>query len=148
MDTFADADFTWEKYEEAYNNELANDLGNLVQRLATLVSKNNVVVDLPDERGLTKEYLELMDGFRFSNAFDLAWEKIQGLNRRIDNEKPWSLAKEGKTEELSKCLSSLVIELLDAVYELAPFLPNACERIFEIFTNPIEPPKVPLFPKN
>ena len=36
-DTFLDSDFTWEKFEEAYNHELANDLGNLVQRLATFV---------------------------------------------------------------------------------------------------------------
>ena len=42
MDTFADSDFTWEKFENAYNNELANDLGNLVQRLATLAMKNNI----------------------------------------------------------------------------------------------------------
>ena len=42
IDTFADSDFTWEKFDNAYSNELANDLGNLVQRLATLCSKNSV----------------------------------------------------------------------------------------------------------
>lgn len=42
VDTFADSDFTWEKFEEAYSHELANDLGNLVQRLATLCYKNEV----------------------------------------------------------------------------------------------------------
>ena len=42
VDTFADGDFTWEKYESAYNTELANDYGNLVQRLATMIAKNGV----------------------------------------------------------------------------------------------------------
>ena len=46
MDTFSDGDFTWEKYEAAYANELANDLGNLVQRLATLAAKNNFVLGI------------------------------------------------------------------------------------------------------
>ena len=38
IDSFADSDFTWEKFEDAYQNELANDLGNLIQRLATLAN--------------------------------------------------------------------------------------------------------------
>lgn len=42
VDTFLDSDFTWDKFDAAYNNELANDLGNLVQRLATLCYKNGV----------------------------------------------------------------------------------------------------------
>lgn len=42
VDTFLDSDFTYDKFDQAYANELANDLGNLVQRLATLCSKNHI----------------------------------------------------------------------------------------------------------
>ena len=78
IDTFSDSDFTWEKYEDAYNNELANDLGNLVQRLATLVNKNDVKIDINDRCSFSDEYKELMEKFEYSKTFDYLWEKIQG----------------------------------------------------------------------
>lgn len=146
IDTFADSDFTWEKYEAAYNNELANDLGNLVQRLATLAHKNNITIgefeNIPDA-----EYCKLMNNFEFSKAFDYVWEKIQAINRKIDDEKPWSLAKNGEVDKLEKCMKSLIIELLTSNLMLGPFIPNAAEKIKAIFTDPIVPPEVPLFPK-
>ncbi|MBR3132315.1 methionine--tRNA ligase [Candidatus Saccharibacteria bacterium] len=148
IDTFSDSDFTWAKFEEAYNNELANDLGNLVQRLATLASKNGIEIEDNNTRNFSGEYKELMEKFQFSKAFDLVWEKVQNLNKRIDEEKPWSLAKNGETEELKECLSNLISDLLSVNYELSPFIPATTEKIFEVFKNPITPPTTPLFPKN
>ncbi|MBR2803346.1 methionine--tRNA ligase [Candidatus Saccharibacteria bacterium] len=147
IDTFADSDFTWEKFEDAYNNELANDLGNLVQRLATLAKKNNITLGETGAIKLPNEYCELMDKFEFSKAFDFAWERIQGLNRKIDEAKPWSLAKGGKTEELNSCMVGLIYGLLEANEMLRPFLPEAAEKIAAVFTDPIEPGE-PLFPKS
>lgn len=149
VDTFADSDFTWEKYEEAYNNELANDLGNLVQRLATLCRKNGIngKARAAAER-LDAEYVELMHRFEFSKAMDYAWKKIQGLNREIDETKPWELAKTGETERLELVLSRLVDGLLEAAKLLEPMLPETSEKITEIFTaEKITPPETPLFPK-
>jgi methionyl-tRNA synthetase len=77
IDTFSDSDFTWDKFEDAYNNELANDLGNLVQRLATLCQKNNFIYADAAEVELPAEYTNLMSEFRFKDAFDLAWGKVQ-----------------------------------------------------------------------
>lgn len=148
VDTFADADFTWEKFENAYNNELANDLGNLVQRLATLAQKNGLKLDEVPENGFSEGYKGLMDKFEFSKAFDYVWEKVQGLNKRIDEEKPWNLAKNGETEKLQECLLRLIIDLLQVNYELAPFLPQTAEKIFEVFAGEIVPPEMPLFPKS
>lgn len=147
IDTFNDSDFTWEKFEKAYNNELANDLGNLVQRLATMASKNGVKLDVEPGLKFDEEYVELMDKFEFSHAFDYVWEKVQNINKRIDDEKPWMLAKNGETEKLQECLRSLIIELLNTNYMLSPFMPDTTEKIFEIFAGEIEPPKTPLFPK-
>lgn len=177
IDTFADADYTDEKFEQAYNNELANDLGNLVQRLATLAQKNGLVLgsdgdgdgsdgagladsggdgpadsgatggSVGDALGLPAEYRELMDKFEFSKAFDYVWGRVQGLNRRIDEEKPWSLAKNGETAKLEACLRGLVTELLLVNEMLKPFLPTATTKISAIFADPIAPPETPLFPK-
>ncbi|MCR5832868.1 MAG: class I tRNA ligase family protein, partial [Candidatus Saccharibacteria bacterium] len=147
IDTFADSDFTWEKFENAYNNELANDLGNLVQRLATLAAKNNITVGNSENTELPKEYTDLMDEFEFSKAFDYVWERVQKINRRIDEEKPWSLAKEGNIEKLNKCMKELIDELLAANKMLSPFMPTVTEKIAAIFTGLIMPPEIPLFPK-
>ena len=147
IDTFADSDYTWEKFEDAYNNELANDLGNLVQRLATLAKKNDFELGVVSEFEIPQEYTELMERFEFSKAMDFVWGIIQGLNRQIDEAKPWELAKNGETEKLHKCLDGLIHELLLANYLLSPFLPVASEKISAIFVNPIVPPETPLFPK-
>ncbi len=150
VDTFADADFTWDKYDDAYNNELANDLGNLVQRLATLASKNDIRINTGTSIAIySEEYDDLMREYKFSKAFDLVWVKIQGLNKRIDEEKPWNLAKEGEIAKLYTCMCGLIKDLLQANHELAPFLPETAEKIQNVFAgDKIQPPKTPLFPKH
>ena len=148
VDTFDDSDFTWEKFENAYNNELANDFGNLVQRLATLAGKNGVLkVNETNVAKMPDEYMKLMNSYNYSGAFDFVWEMVQELNRRIDEEKPWVLAKNGETDKLQNCLMSLIQDLLNVNYLLSPFLPDATSRVCEIFSEPIKPPEIPLFPK-
>ena len=147
IDTFADSDYTPQKFEDAYNNELANDLGNLVQRLATLAVKNDFVLSEKGEKDLSAEYIELMDKFEFSKAFDLVWDKVQNINREIDEQKPWALAKNGEKEKLNQCLEKLINDLLRVNREIPPFLPSTADKIFEIFGEKIQPPKTPLFPK-
>lgn len=147
VDTFADSDFTWDKFTSAYNNELANDFGNLVQRLATMAMKNKIEIN-DAKLELDSQYKDLMNDFRYSEAFDYVWEKIQALNKRIDDEKPWELAKNKEEEKLAECLKSLICDLRNCNYMLSPFLPNASSQVTEIFNNPIAPPKEPLFPKD
>ena len=150
VDTFADSDFTWDKFESAYSNELANDLGNLVQRLATLAVKNGIASVAEPDTELPAEYVELMENYEYSKAFDYVWEKVQGINRKIDEEKPWALAKSGEAADLTKCkkcIGGLIDELLDVSYLLSPFLPETVDRIYDVFAEPITPPKIPLFPK-
>lgn len=148
IDTFADSDFTWDKFEDAYNNELANDLGNLVQRLATMCKKNNFELKNLPEIELPEEYKKLMNEFKFKDAFDFTWDKVQLINKRIDDEKPWALAKEGDTEKLNTVLNELVVSLLEATKLLSPFLPKTSDKISQVFAGEIVPPEEPLFPKN
>ena len=159
IDTFTDSDFTWDKFEDAYNNELANDYGNLVQRLANLCKKNEVNRDYLESRKVLKngefqssnsaknsEYRRLMDNFEFTKGINFAWNEICAVNKRIEDTKPWSVAKESP-EEAKILLASLVSDLLAANEMLKPFLPVA-KTVEEIFTSDlIEPPKTPLFPK-
>ena len=147
IDTFSDSDFTWDKFEKAYNNELANDLGNLVQRLATLISKNNVEIRLAGSE-LNDEFTKLMDRYEFSKALDFVWGKVQEINKKIDEEKPWVLAKNGEIEKLEKVLNELANSLISVNRMLSPFLPGTSEKIASIFEGgKVLPPKEPLFPK-
>lgn len=147
IDTFLDADFTWEKFENAYRNELANDYGNLVQRLSVLCQKNSVE-KLDFKPAFIPEYTELMEKFEFTNAINKAWGMIQDVNRHIEEQKPWQLAKTAP-EQARASLSGLIKELLIANHHLKPFLPIA-ETVESIFTGTgqILPPKTPLFPKD
>jgi methionyl-tRNA synthetase len=87
-----------------------------------------------------------MDNFEFTKGIEYAWSKISAVNKRIEDTKPWSVAKENP-EEAKVLLSSLVGDLLNANEMLKPFLPiaNTVEVIFT--SEKIEPPKTPLFPK-
>lgn len=144
--TTDDSDFTWDKYEASYN-ELANDLGNLVQRLATLCKKNEIAGRKAIHRD-EPEFDAKMDAYEFNFAFDLLWKQIGDLNKRIDAEKPWALAKTDP-EKAKEILASLVDELLTVNERLAIFIPSTAMQIEGIFTSEvIQPPATPLFPKN
>ena len=144
--TTEDADFTWDKYEAAYN-ELANDLGNLVQRLATLAKKNGLAGQQGELNDLP-EFDDRMKNYEFNFAFEILWKQIQDLNKRIDEEKPWALAKTDP-QKAKDVLSDIIKTLLDTNLRLAIFLPETAEKIKEIFgAAAIEPPATPLFPKN
>ena len=125
------------------------DDGNLVQRLANLCKKQDLDgLDFTPVRDT--EYDEIMDSFYFSKAFDYVWQKIQDLNKEIDEKKPWELNKfPEKHDELVTILTDLVTKLLEASYLLEPFLPETATSIKEVFTaEKILPPATPLFPKN
>lgn len=148
IDTFTDSDFTWEKFTSAYNNELANDYGNLVQRLATLCFKNQLKkVDFNPASDQT--YQAFMAKLQFNQAISYVWQLIQNINKELDLTKPWSLAKTESLETVQSLLKSLVSQLLQANYLLKPFLPESTTKVEAIFleSEMIRPPD-PLFPKH
>lgn len=145
--TMDDADFSWEKFEAAYN-ELANDLGNLAQRLSTMCEKYEIagqgVPEVDD-----KDFVEIMHSHEFSSAFDYVWTKVQSINKSIDDSKPWEIAKSGEKDKLARTMDKLVFDLLSANVLLKPFLPETSEKIEKIFTaKTIAPPSTSLFPKS
>jgi len=153
--TLDDGDFTWEKFENAYNNELGNDLGNLIQRVASMINKYQAGVigeSQQTEHDMT-QYHRAMESLEFNKAIDEVWGMVRSLNQYIENVKPWEVAKGiGKDPEAEPHLSEILAHCAGALVQigdlLTPFLPNAATRILEIFeSGVVKLPEGVLFPK-
>lgn len=153
--TLDDGDFTWEKFETAYNTELANDLGNLVQRVAGMVTRyqSGVIGEIPQGEHDMGTYHESMEKLEFDKAIDETWLMVRSLNQYIENVKPWEIAKTiGKDAEsaphLAEVLAYAVGALLQISDLLVPFLPDTAAKIHHIFeTGVVVPTEGVFFPK-
>ena len=159
--TFDDGDFTWEKFEAAYNGELANDLGNLVSRVAAMIRKyydgNLTFADDTNElrdqtETLLGNYRVSMDGLDLNGAMTAIMEYIHGMNQYIEQSAPWKVAKtEDEAERrkrLGEIFSTLVNSLLLVAKYLSPFLPETAQKIHDIYSHDELPAETPImFPK-
>lgn len=152
--TLDDGDFTWEKFENAYNNELGNDLGNLVQRVASMIVRYQagVVSDSQPTEHDAKAYRQAIEGLEFDKAIDEVWNKVRSLNQYIEHVKPWEVAKRvGSDPEaephLSDILSHCAGSLTQIGEQLTPFLPDAAAAIIQTFSSGVVSQPAPLFPK-
>lgn len=148
--SYGDGDFTWEKFENAYNNELANELGNAVSRVVAMVEKyqDGIVGETPESEHDTFQYRDALTHCRFDRALDEVWEQVRGLNQYIDTEKPWAIAKEGDAEHLREVLAYAVSCLIEIADLLEPFLPETATKIKNCFKEGLVAPLAgPLFPK-
>jgi methionyl-tRNA synthetase len=149
--SYNDGDFSWDAFEASYNNELANELGNAVQRTAVMVMKyqKGIVGDVPEAEHDSAPVQEALDECRFDRALDAIWNQVRGLNQFIDEEKPWEIAKTGDEDHLREVLASQVADLLEIADLLEPFLPQTSERIKAVFKDGmIAPLDGTLFPKS
>ena len=153
--TTDDGDFTWEKFETAYNTELGNDLGNLVQRVAAIVTRYQagVIGDAPQAEHDMGPYREAMQNFEFSRALDEVWNTVRALNQYLEHVKPWEIAKAREkdtdaAEHLTEVLAYASSTLLQVADLLVPFMPGTAQAIHRIFETVVIPGDVvPLFPK-
>lgn len=132
-----DGDFTWERLEAVYNGELANELGNVVQRVASMVNRyqQGVIGEVPKPSHDTKIYHDAIASCQFDRALESVWELVKALNVYIEQEKPWQLAKEADQTHLKEVLAAAVGELLEIADLLLPFLPSTAETIAQIFKD-------------
>jgi methionyl-tRNA synthetase len=151
ISSYDDGDFTWEKFEDVYNNELANELGNAVSRVAAMIVKyqEGVIGDIPEPEHDSTAYHEAIADCRFDRALEDVWEQVRGLNQYIEEEKPWQVAKEDDKEQLQEVLAYMSGALVQISQLLKPFMPQTADKISGVFVEGIvRPLDGPLFPKD
>jgi methionyl-tRNA synthetase len=149
--SYEDGDFSWARLEAAYNGELANELGNAVQRTAVMIQKyqDGVIGDVPEAEHDIAQYEAALNVCHFDRALDEVWEQVRGINQYIDAEKPWTIAKEGDDDHLREVLAYQVSALLEIAEMLKPFMPATSAKIEAIFADGILTlPSETLFPKH
>ncbi|MGA2666589.1 MAG: class I tRNA ligase family protein [Patescibacteria group bacterium] len=125
-----DGDFSIERLEQRYRHDLANDLGNLVQRVITMANKYNIKWQYQLEVKLSHEIDRAIENLEFNKALDLIWKIITAENQKIDLEKPWALAKQNP-QKLNEVISQLLASLAQITYLIDPFMPETAWSITE-----------------
>ena len=140
-----DGSVTYDGILNRFNTDLANNLGNLVNRTVAMTKKyfdGTIPVpaeetDLDRELKATfeqavKKYTELMDTFHIADAVSELFTALRRANKYIDETTPWSLAKEeSKKERLGTVLYNLLESIRIAAVLLSPIIPDAADKIFE-----------------
>lgn len=142
---FEDSDVTLEKFKEAYNAGLANGLGNLVSRIMTMSEKYlEKCPEIPDD-ATPKEFFEILETFDVKKAVDYVWERIQNLDKKIQDTEPFKVIKidEKKGKEL---ITELTLELYTIARMLNPLLPETNEKLKKLIKEN-KKPETPLFPR-
>ncbi len=138
-----DGIITWELVVERFNSDLANILGNLVNRTVSMtnkyfggVVKSTDVTDTMDEelKSVATEAIEKttakMEGLRVADAISEVFTVFRRCNKYIDETEPWVLAKdEAKSDRLAEVLYNLTEAITIGASLLHPFLPDTAEKI-------------------
>lgn len=132
-----DGDFSDKLFIERYNSDLANNLGNLVNRVHTLISRNNIVNfkfnrDIESYKEKTDEiwgkYVTEMDNFNLYEAISHIWRLIDFANKKMEDNKPWSLIKESREEGVS-VLCNILEVIRHITIMISPFIPESSLKI-------------------
>ena len=141
--TGRDADFSEERLVQRYNVDLANGLGNLVNRTLNMTRKYRegapVKVVLPDdlEKHLAENvslglsvYVEKMNESQIQAALEAMIQVVNRANALVDSSAPWKLAKDPEqADRLDAVLTTLILSARTAATMLLPVLPDAAEEI-------------------
>lgn len=138
-----DGDFSIDRFEMRYKADLANDLGNLVQRVIAMAERYKIDWGYLMSDRKYFNINESIENLNFSDALGSIWKLITEANQQIDMEKPWELAKEN-SPKLKLLISSLLQFLADLSNLLEPFMPDTSREIInQLKTKNYQP----LFPR-
>ena len=140
----SDGTFTDELIIERYNADLANVLGNLVNRTISMAKKyfDNVVPEPNLKEEIDDDLIKItldaknkvalcMDDYHVADAIDAVFEIFRRCNKYIDETMPWQLAKEDNIERLKTVIYNLLEAIRIGAVLLTPFLPDTAANIFK-----------------
>ncbi len=139
----SDGNYTEDLLVETINSNLANVLGNLVNRSIGMANKyfEGIVTNTNVNENIDKEFIdyvvgkkaivdEKIDSLRIADALEEVIDLFRRCNKYIDETTPWVLAKEGNNDRLNTVLYNLVESIRIGAVLLQAFLPDTCESIF------------------
>ena len=135
-----DGDFTWDRFEERYNVDLANNFGNLVSRLASMAHRyrQGRLVAPPSAPGplaraavdAAETWRGAMDAYRLHQGVAAAFELVDAANEHIARVEPWVLAKDpARAAELDRHLYDVSEAVRIAAVLLSPVMPRSCAEV-------------------
>jgi len=148
-----DGNFSWERFEERYNADLANAFGNLASRVISMVERycGGVVpkgdrseIDKADDADLEAYHASIgPNGFLLHEALRAVWLTVARGNEYVDRQAPWKLAKDPASRaELESTLATLMRQLTRQAVYLWPFMPGKSEELWKSLGAPGSPSAV------
>lgn len=142
-----DGDFTEAGLTQAYQQHLANGVGNQLSRLTKLAAPLGLTLDLAAKPEIDPAFHEAMGRFDLPGALAVLDAEVLRLNREIDTEKPWELPKKGETEKLRGLLKAWLESLYAVVFWMQPAIPQASAKALEALRQAPLAASSPLFPR-
>lgn len=130
-----DGDVSVARFDERYNADLANGLGNLVARVFAMASQEEIEIDYDEDSEFKKQVAktwkdceELMTNFKFNEALVVIWGLISFCDKYVDEKRPWEL-KKTNPKKLAAVLSNLLETIRQIAWLVSPFMPETAEEI-------------------
>ena len=142
-----DANFTMESFIKRYNSDLANDYGNLLNRVSTLIKKNydGLIPDKGEQTSSEEEIIKsaeaLLNGMsnkikemKINDSIEDIMKFVRSINKYMEEQKPWKLIKEDKVGA-GTVLYTAGESMRVATILLSPVMPNRCAEVLHTFNS-------------